>query len=58
MLSEMAVDRFTFNEWLLSKHENFTTFTIEEIAMEARVSGYSEEEVRRWMEKKNSRSIT
>ena len=45
----MSLPRFTFKEWLLEHKEKFLTFTIREIADIALMSGYSQEEIERWM---------
>lgn len=48
-LITMSLPRFTFKEWLLEHKEKFLTFTIREIADIALMSGYSQEEIERWM---------
>ncbi len=53
----MTIERFSFHQWLLEKREQFVTFTLEEIASVAIMSGYSEKEVMEWMGKKDRRHI-
>lgn len=41
----MAVDRYSLNQWLQIHREHFITFTVEEIAEQAVVYGFTKEEV-------------
>jgi hypothetical protein len=41
----MTLPKFTLNEWIQEHHDDFITFSVEEIATAARYAGYTEEEI-------------
>jgi hypothetical protein len=53
----MVIERFTLNQWLQAKREQFVTFTIEEIAEMAIACGYTEDEVNHSILKRDRRFL-
>ena len=53
----MAVERYTLNQWLQAKREQFITYTIEEIAELALACGYTEKEVEASILKRDRRFL-
>ena len=53
----MVIDRFTLNQWLQAKREQFTTFSIEEIAEMAIACGYTQDEVEHSILKQDRRFL-